>query len=270
MTALEEPTPFDHTSDPNFLAYYALQSASEATLGRFSRVKDRALWLLAERGQRTEGLMMLDIGCGAGTQACLWAQAGHQAHGIDVNAQLIEVGQARARAEGLSLSLEVGSATQLPIADSCMDICLMPELLEHVQDWQSCLREAVRVLKPGGLLYVSTSNVMCPLQNEFNLPLYSWYPGFAKRHFEKLAVTSRPDLANYARYPAVHWFSFGGLRRFLRPLGMDCHDRFDVIDARHRPAPMRWALTIVKNTPALHWVGQMLTQGTTVWAFKQG
>lgn len=260
---------FDHSSDPNFLAYYAEQSASAATLQRFSRVKDRSMMLLSQRNKPLKGLMVLDIGCGAGTQARLWAQDAHQAHGVDVNAPLIAVAQARAKAEGLSVRLDVGSATHLPYGDASMDVCLMPELLEHVQDWQSCLREAVRVLKPGGLLYVSTSNALCPLQNEFNLPFYSWYPGFAKRHFERLSITTRPDLVNHARYPAVHWFSYYGLKRFLKPLGMHCQDRFDVLDTRGRSRPVRLLVGLVKALPPLHLVGHLLTQGSTVWAFKQ-
>ena len=76
-----------------------------------------------------------------------------------------------------------------------MDVCLLPELLEHVADWQSCLKEAPRVLRSGGLLYLSTTNVLRPRQEEFNLPLYSWYPGPLKRYCERLAMTTRPALA---------------------------------------------------------------------------
>jgi hypothetical protein len=42
-------------------------------------------------------------------------------------------------------------------------------------------------------------------QEEFNLPLYSWYPWRLKRHFEAVAVTTRPALANFARYSAVNF-----------------------------------------------------------------
>ena len=41
-----------------------------------------------------------------------------------------------------------------------------------------------------------------------------------KRHYEKLAVTTRRELVNHAQYPAVHWFSFFGLRRALLARGM--------------------------------------------------
>jgi 2-polyprenyl-3-methyl-5-hydroxy-6-metoxy-1,4-benzoquinol methylase len=262
-------TKYDHTSDPNFVSYYAEQSATEATLQRFVRIKNLALRLLSERGKLADQMKILDIGCGAGTQARLWAQSGHLAYGVDVNAPLIEVGQARAKEEGLTVELRVGSAAQLEYADASMDVCLMPELLEHVQDWQSCLNEAVRVLKPGGLLYLSTTNVLCPVQLEFNLPLYSWYPAFAKRHYEHLSVTTRPELANFARYPAVNWFSYYSLRRYLKPMGMTCQDRFEVLDGRGRSITAKLAVSLLKALPPLRAVGQTLVPGSMVWAFKQ-
>ncbi len=260
---------FDHSSDPGFLAYYARESVSESTLLRFGRVRERALSLLSERGSPVQSLRMLDIGCGAGTQASLWAQRGHEAHGVDVNAPLIAVGHARARSQGIKVQLQVGTATSLPFDDASMDVCLMPELLEHVQDWQACLREAVRVLKPGGLLYVSTSNALCPRQHEFNLPAYSWYPVFVKRHVEKLAVTTRPALANHARYPAVHWFTYYGLRSFLSPMAMECQDRFDVMDLKDRGTAARMAVALIRRLPPLRLISQMLTSGTVVWAVKR-
>lgn len=260
---------FDHSSDPGFLAYYTRQSVSQTTLLRFERVRDRALALLSERGNPPQSLRVLDIGCGAGTQARLWAQRGHEAHGVDVNAPLIAVGQARACNDGVNVQLQVGTATSLPFADASMDVCLMPELLEHVQDWQACLREAVRVLKPGGLLYVSTSNALCPRQHEFNLPAYSWYPAFVKRRVEKLATTTRPALANHARYPAVHWFTYYGLRGFLAPMGMACQDRFDVMDLTDRGASAKVAVALIRSLPPFRLIGQMLTAGTIVWAVKR-
>ena len=54
---------------------------------------------------------------------------------------------------------------------------------------------------------------------EFNLPLYSWYPDPLKRYCERLAVTTRPQVANFDKYPAVNWFSFYELRVFLSRYG---------------------------------------------------
>lgn len=268
MSEANRSDPYDHSSHPSFSAYYTEQSALPRTRDRFARVRDKALRLVAQQGDATAPLMVLDIGCGAGTQAWLWSELGHRVHGIDVNGELIDVAQARARADGLDVSFEVGTATSLPFPDHVMDVCLMPELLEHVDDWQSCIREAVRVLKPGGLLYLSSTNALCPMQSEFNLPLYSWYPAPLKRWVERLSVTSRPDLANFARYPAVHWFTFAELRRFLAPLGMRALGRMDVYDTAGRSAQVRGAVWAIRHSRLLDLAVQVVMEGTIIFAIK--
>ena len=49
-------------------------------------------------------------------------------------------------------------------------------------------------------MYISTTSKLCPIQEEFNLPWYSWYPAPLKRYFERRAVTDWPAIANYAKY----------------------------------------------------------------------
>jgi 2-polyprenyl-6-hydroxyphenyl methylase/3-demethylubiquinone-9 3-methyltransferase len=248
----------------NFVAYYERESLSPETRARFLIVRDKALKLAA-----AGPLDVLDIGCGAGTQARLWAELGHRVRGVDINADLIEIARARAKESGLALTFEVGSATKLTVPDASMDVCLMPELLEHVSEWQPCLSEAVRVLRPGGVLYLSTTNALCPRQQEFDLPLYSWYPGFLKRRYERLAVTTRPELVQYAKYPAVHWFTPYQLSRFLAERGMRCMDRFDMIDASALPASRRLVARLFRASGALRFVGHVLTPSTVLFAVKQ-
>ena len=191
-----------------FYDYYRDQSLSPQTMERFERVRDLLLRLI---GPDAAGrpLKVADIGCGAGSQAWLWAKLGHHVSGLDINQPLIEL--ARSRAGGLAATAEftVGSATALPWPNESMDVCLVPELLEHVADWQAVVQEAARVTKPRGYLYLSTTNKLCPVQQEFELPAYSWYPGFLKRRYERLAVTSSAgtgELREISRRALVHVF----------------------------------------------------------------
>ena len=260
---------WDTTSHEDFYRYYEKQSLSPATLARFRSTTDMLIRLF-ECVDSEQKLDVLDVGCGAGAQAKYWLDRDHRYWGIDINQPLIELARERARREGLTARFEVGSATSLPFADGSMDICVMPELLEHVQDWQSCVNEAVRILRPRGLLYIDTSSRLCPVQQEFNLPLYSWYPGAIKRYVERRAVTDWPAVANFAKYPAVNWFTFFQLRDYLRARGFDSSDRFDIAQMIGKGTAKKMVLSIILSIPMLRLLGHMLTPGTSLVARKSG
>ena len=258
---------WDTGSHVDFYKYYEQQSLTPQTLERFRTACET---LLRVYGPLPEGrsLDVLDIGCGAGTQSRFWIQSGHRYWGVDINEPLIQLARRRMAEQGVDARFDVGSATALPCGDETVDICQMPELLEHVANWQGCLNEAVRVLRPGGLLFVSTSSKLCPKQYEFNLPLYSWYPGFLKRYFEHRAITDRPDIANHAKYPAVNWFSVYELRRYLEPKGFRCLDRFDVMDAASKGLAAHMVLSALRNLSPLRFMAHVFTPYTLVVAKK--
>ena len=252
-----------------FYEYYARESVRSDTISRFKAQK-KALLTLSGKGV-SSSLFVADIGCGPGTSAAVWAEDGHTVCGIDINLPLVQLAVARAREAGMPQRFLVGSADRLPWRDGAFDICLAPELLEHVPDWESCLGETTRILKPGGLLYLSTTNTLCPQQHEFNLPLYSWYPSRVKRRYEELARTTRPELANHATYPAVNWFNFYSLRRALRGYGFDSFwDRFDMAAQNEPGGSKKQLLTLIRSNGMGRFAGYVATGGTQIIARKAG
>lgn len=266
----EQPLAWDHSSHERFYEYYANASQSEKTRQRFIAIRDATLRILRRNPTLADILEVADIGCGAGTQSVVWAELGHQVHGLDVNEPLLALARRRAAAAGRRIDFRLGSAVRLPWGDHSMDVCLAPELLEHVTDWRTCVREFARILRPGGVLFLTTTNKLCPKQQEFTLPLYSWYPMWAKRYVERLARTTHPKLANYARYPAVHWFTYYSLRPVLADLGFRCLDRFDVIDATRKGAMERRVLSAIRASSVLRWLAHVATPHTLVVAVKGG
>jgi ubiquinone/menaquinone biosynthesis C-methylase UbiE len=252
-----------------FFDYYARASESAQTVQRFHSVRSVVLRLLAQRKFPAQCLRVADIGCGAGTQALIWASLGHQLYGLDINERLIQLAAERAARAGFKVDFVLGSAAELPWRDESMDLCLVPELLEHVRDWRACVRELARVLRPGGAMFLSTTNKLCPVQMEFDLPLYSWYPRALKKRYERLAVTSRPELVNFAKYPAVNWFSFYSLRSALAPLGFRSYDRFDVMDPSEKGGMVRLIALGIRVLPFMRFLGHMASASTLVFAIKE-
>ena len=200
--------------------------------------------------------------------AAFWANEDIGAIALGCECCSCGTGPQAAAEAGYRSDFRVGWPTQLPWADASMDVCIALELLEHVDDWESCMREFMRVVKPGGAVFVTTTNRLCPHQAEFNLPLYSWYPQRLQRYCEKLAFTTRPDIANYAKYPAVHWFTWYGLRRLLARRGFRSLDRFDIMDLEEKGTAARAVVKAIQMLPPLRWLGQVFTPGTVILAIR--
>ena len=97
---------------------------------------------------------LLVTGCGEAHEAeFLGNSLGCRVKGIDI--VLPDTAKARSR-EGLEL-IE-GSALDLPYENESFDAIFSHHVIEHVGDHVKHLQEAVRVLKPGGALYVGTPN----------------------------------------------------------------------------------------------------------------
>jgi len=94
--------------------------------------------------------LLVDLGCGGGLLAPHAERLGYRHVGIDLRTPNLSV----AREHGL---LPVrGDAMRLPLADACADAVSAGEILEHVPDPDLVVREACRVLRPGGRLVVDT------------------------------------------------------------------------------------------------------------------
>jgi 2-polyprenyl-3-methyl-5-hydroxy-6-metoxy-1,4-benzoquinol methylase len=257
---------WDHSTHDEFYRYYSQSSESKETYERFKLTQAAVLRVIGKPDK--VHLDVADIGCGAGTQCLLWAGLGHRVQGLDVNGPLIELARKRSEEHGLSATFQVGTATQLPWPDASFDVCLVPELLEHVAPWKQCVEEFARVLRPGGVLFLSTTNKLCPKQQEFNLVGYSWYPALVKRYVEHLAMTTQPQLANFATYPAVNWFSFYQLRDELAPLGLTSLDRFDTVDDSQKSPLAQTILRTIRLLPPVRFLAHVLTPYTWLIACK--
>jgi ubiquinone/menaquinone biosynthesis C-methylase UbiE len=100
----------------------------------------------------TKGLRVLDLGCGDGTTALPEARLGADVLGVDIAANLVEAGNKRARAEGLTnCKFQEGDASHLhELADHQFDLVVSIFGAMFAPKPFEVAREMVRVTRPGG------------------------------------------------------------------------------------------------------------------------
>src|SRR5215216_222881 len=98
-------------------------------------------------------LDILDVGCGSGANSAALAAKGHRLHGIDLSQAAIEKYR-RQGFDGRVCDIENG----LDYPDATFDVVFCSEVIEHMTSPETLVAEMRRVLKPGGLLVLSTPN----------------------------------------------------------------------------------------------------------------
>ncbi|WP_413289270.1 class I SAM-dependent methyltransferase [Bdellovibrio sp. HCB337] len=97
-----------------------------------------------------KGLKILELGAGLGEASLYFAKKGAEVTATDISPGMLKLVDRRAQMIGCKVNLQVVSANELTnIADNSFDVVYAANLLHHV-DIQQCIREAHRVLKPGG------------------------------------------------------------------------------------------------------------------------
>jgi 2-polyprenyl-6-hydroxyphenyl methylase/3-demethylubiquinone-9 3-methyltransferase len=104
------------------------------------------------------GLRVLDIGCGGGLVCEPLARLGAQVTGIDPAAENIEAARAHASAGGLGIAYEAATAEELAARGQSYDAVLLLEVVEHVPRVPAFLKGVAPLVKPGGVMILSTLN----------------------------------------------------------------------------------------------------------------
>ena len=110
------------------------------------------------------GSRLLEIGCGAGNLLLQATVAGSYPVALDLSMQALTFVRSRLEEATTGMDAPIGFAcTQavgeaLPFAEASFDCVLLSEVIEHLEAPQVSIREAVRVLCPGGRLLTTTPN----------------------------------------------------------------------------------------------------------------
>jgi ubiquinone/menaquinone biosynthesis C-methylase UbiE len=204
-----------------------------------------------------EGASVLDLACGSGLHSLAWAERGARVTGIDFDLSLLEASRERLRRGAPSAPATGwigGDATGMPFRTGSFDVVFCNSLLEHVPAWELVVAESARVLRPGGLFVVYTTNRTCPLQAEVNhFPFYSWLPNPIQRRVLAWIMEHRRDLVNWTDFPAVNWFTFPRMRRAFEHAGIRPLDRLDILAGSREPGRQAALARAATRVPALKW-----------------
>lgn len=167
-----------------------------------------------------------------------------------------------------------GTAERLPVADESQSVVLLESVLEHVDSPDIALAETYRVLHPGGLAYIATTNRLALRNHEYRLRFFQWYPSLLKEAYIHHHLHFDPSLGNYTTRPAVHWFTHAELCRYGRAAGFSrFYSKLDVINRSDPPVASSWLRRVtferIRTTPILRALALTQRAGGAIFMMKR-
>ncbi len=174
--------------------------------------------------------IVLDVGGASGYVADAFRQVGARAYTVEYNVdQTTEHG--RQFVGGI-----MADGRALPIASGAVDVCYSSNVLEHVVSPEQMLSEMVRVVAPGGVIYLSFTNWLSPWGGHETSPWHYRGGEWAAQRFER--VTGAPPKNRYGE--SLFPLSIGEVLRWCKS-----SPNIEVLDAFPRYYP-RWTKWIVR------------------------
>jgi 2-polyprenyl-3-methyl-5-hydroxy-6-metoxy-1,4-benzoquinol methylase len=147
-------------------------------------------------GETLPAESLLDAGCGDGR--FLAAIARHpdcppRLAGTDISGRILDTAAASLAREGVTAELVQANLEKLPFPDASFDRVLCVQVIEHLLDPAAGFAELARVLKPGGILVLSTDNSNGQLSRVLNAPRTAFVHAFSLT--DRHAVVTFPHRA---------------------------------------------------------------------------
>ncbi len=128
------------------------------------RYEEYAPWMRETMGfDKFAGARLVEVGCGMGTDLLQFARGGARVTGVDLTPRSVGISQHRFRLYEMPADFALADAERLPFADDSFDVFYSNGVLHHTPETSAAIREAHRVLKPGG-----TAKVMLYHRNSWN------------------------------------------------------------------------------------------------------
>ena len=128
--------------------------------------------------QLTPGQVVLDLGSGAGLDVLLSARRvapGGHAYGVDMTDEMLALAKGNAQKSGVTNATFLkGTIENVPLPDASVDVVISNCVINLAEDKAAVIREAFRVLRPGGLFAVADMVELERLDPDVKATLDSW------------------------------------------------------------------------------------------------
>ena len=121
------------------------------------------------------GKRVIEIGCGIGTDLVRFRRGGARIVGFDLAETAVRLARENLKLHGLpSAAVGVGDGAALPLSDNCVDMVYAHGVLQYSPDPSGVVKEALRVLRPGGrgiFMVYNRRSWLNALSKVMNVPL---------------------------------------------------------------------------------------------------
>lgn len=142
-----------------------------------------------------EGKAVLDIACGEGYGSAMLAAVAASVIGVDISQEAVAHASQK-YADVTGLQFRHGDAASIPVETDSVDVVISFETIEHHEKHQEMIDEIRRVLRPGGILIISSPNRV----------VYSEQAGYHNEFHVKELDFAEFDALLKTRFPSVRYF----------------------------------------------------------------